>query len=61
MRYIVDMKNTEATIEALKSMTIEERMAYLKANHPELFEVKAPVVSFGKAPKDGWNESDKVK
>lgn len=54
------MKNTEATIEALKAMTIEERMAFLKANRPDLFQVQAPVVSFGKAPKDGWKESDRV-
>ena len=53
------MKNTEATIEALKSMTIEERMAFLRTNRPELFDSK-PVVSFGKAPKDGWKESDRV-
>lgn len=46
------------TIEALKSMTIEERMAYLKANRADLF--AAPVLSFGKAPKDGWKESDRV-
>lgn len=56
------MKNTEATtdqiIEALKSMTLDERIAYLQANRPELFDSR--IVSFGKAPKDGWKESDKV-
>jgi len=54
------MKNTEATIEALKLMTIEERMEFLRTNRPELFQVSPRVASFGKAPKDGWKESDRV-
>lgn len=56
----MDMKNTEATIEALKAMTVEERIAFLKASRPDLFEVQAPIVSFGKAPKDGWTEADRI-
>lgn len=55
------MKNTTKNlIEALKSMTADERIAALRVARPELFQVKAPVVSFGKAPKDGWTESDRV-
>ncbi len=53
-------KNTAATIEALKGMTTEERIAFLKASRPELFTVQAPVASFGKAPKDGWKDSDRI-
>ena len=56
----MESKTTAQIMEALKSMTIEERMAYLKAQRPEVFEVKAPVVSFGKAPKDGWTDADRV-
>ena len=58
------MKNTEATtdqmIEALKAMSVEDRIAYLQANRPELFDSRIQTVSFGKAPKDGWKDSDKV-
>ena len=58
----MDMKNTGATtdqmIEALKKMSIEERIAYLQANRPELFDSR--IVSFGKAPKGGWTDADKV-
>ena len=47
-------------IQAMKNMTTDERMAFLRQNRPEMFEAKAPVVSFGKAPKDGWKDSDRV-
>ena len=47
-------------VEAMKSMTTEQRMELLRASRPELFQVKAPVVFFGKAPKDGWKEGDRV-
>lgn len=53
-------KNAAELIEAMKSMTVEERMDYLKAQRPELFQVAPRVASFGKAPKDGWRESDRV-
>ncbi len=58
--YSTHMKNTEATIEALKGMTVEERIAFLQATRPELFQAKAPVVSFGKAPKSGWTDADRI-
>jgi len=51
-------KTTHELIEALKAMTVEERISFLQANRPELFQAKT--VSFGKAPKDGWKESDRV-
>jgi len=58
------MKNTEATtselIETLKSMSVEDRIAFLQANRPELFDSRIQTVSFGKAPQDGWKDSDKV-
>lgn len=54
------MNNTDELIEALKSMTVEERVAYLQAKRPELFDSRITTVSFGKAPKDGWKDSDKV-
>lgn len=58
------MKTNEQTtsemIQAMKSMTVEQRMELLRQSRPDLFEVKAPVVSFGKAPKDGWKDSDRV-
>jgi hypothetical protein len=52
---------TAELIESLKSMTVEQRMETLRASRPDLFQVKAPVVSFGKAPKDGWKDEDRVK
>jgi hypothetical protein len=57
----MESKTTAELIEAMKSMTVEERMAYLKASRPDFFEVKTPVVSFGKAPKGGWTDADRVK
>lgn len=51
---------TAELIEALKSMTVEQRMEALRASRPELFQVKPQTISFGKAPKDGWKDSDKV-
>lgn len=54
------MKNTDELLQAMKSMTVEERMALLRNSRADLFEAKAPVLSFGKAPKDGWKVSDRV-
>jgi len=58
------MNNNEATtdqmIEALKSMTLDERIAYLQANRPELFDSRIQTISFGKAPKDGWKDADRI-
>ena len=60
------MKNTEATkttaelIKMLKGMSVEDRIAYLQATRPELFDSRIQTVSFGKAPADGWKDSDKV-
>jgi hypothetical protein len=56
----MDMKNTDTDkmIETLKSMSVEERIAFLQANRPELFDSR--IVSFGKAPKDGWKDSDRI-
>jgi hypothetical protein len=53
-----DQMTTDEKIAALRSMTIEERVAALTP----AFEAAAAkrVVSFGKAPKDGWKESDRV-
>ena len=51
---------TSEMIQAMKTMTVEERMELLRKNRPDVFEAKAPVVSFGKAPKDGWKDSDRV-
>jgi len=58
----MDMKNTETTktIEALKSMSVEERIAFLQVNRPELFTTAPRIASFGKAPKDGWKDSDRI-
>jgi hypothetical protein len=57
-------KGTEMTGEemfkAMKSMTTEERVAFLNAQRPDLFTVQAPSISFGKAPKSGWTEADRV-
>jgi len=60
--YILSMKNTTTAelIEALKSMTVEQRMEALRASRPELFQAKQ-VISFGKAPKDGWRDEDRVR
>lgn len=54
------MNNTTTAelIEALKTMTQDERVAALRAARPELFQAR--VISFGKAPKDGWKDSDRV-
>lgn len=54
------MKNTDELIAAMKSMTPEQRMEALRAARPDLFQVKPQVVSFGKAPADGWKDSDRV-
>ena len=56
----MDMNNTDELIKALQSMTLEERIAYLTEKRPELFDSRIQTVSFGKAPKDGWKDSDKV-
>lgn len=57
------MKNrtTSEMIEALKSMTTEERIAYLKVNRPDVFEVRPRTISFGKAPKSGWTDEDRIR
>lgn len=49
---------TAELIEALRTMTPDERIAALRAARPDLY--KAPVISFGKAPADGWKDSDRV-
>ncbi len=51
---------TSEMIQAMKGMTVEQRMELLRTARPDMFEVKPRVVSFGKAPKDGWKESDRV-
>ena len=51
---------TNELIQAMKGMTTEQRMDFLRTNRPAAFEVKAPVLSFGKAPKDGWTEADRI-
>uniref|UniRef100_A0A6M3LTW6 Uncharacterized protein n=1 Tax=viral metagenome TaxID=1070528 RepID=A0A6M3LTW6_9ZZZZ len=58
------MKTNERTttelIEALKAMSVEDRISYLQATRPELFDSRIQTVSFGKAPKDGWKDSDRI-
>lgn len=46
---------TDEKIVALRSMTIEERLEALRP----IFQAPR-VVSFGKAPQDGWKEGDRV-
>lgn len=63
MCYIMCMKTSTTTtdlLQAMKSMTVEQRMELLRQSRPDMFEVKAPVLSFGKAPKDGWKDSDRI-
>ena len=54
-----EVTTTDKLIENLKSMSVEDRIAFLQEKRPELFDSR--IVSFGKAPKDGWKESDKIK
>ena len=56
----MESKTTAQMIEALKSMSLEERIAFLQKNRPELFDSRISTVSFGKAPKDGWKDSDRI-
>ena len=49
---------TDEKIVALRSMTIEERIEALRP----IFAAPAPrVISFGKAPKGGFTDADRVK
>ena len=48
------MTTTEKTA-ALREMTVEQRIEALRP----IFNAPT-VVSFGKAPKDGWKESDRI-
>lgn len=52
---------TQDMIQSMKSMSVEERMDFLKSQRPDIFESKPRVLSFGKAPKDGWKDEDLVK
>lgn len=53
------MTTDELIAQAVK-MTDEERLAFVMAQRPDLFTSAPRTVSFGKAPKDGWKDSDKV-
>jgi hypothetical protein len=62
--YITDMESktfgqmtTDEKIVALRAMTIEERVAALT---PMFQAAAVPTASFGKAPKDGWKDSDRI-
>lgn len=60
------MKNNTSTtaqqmIQSMKSMTVDERMSYLKSHRSDIFEATPRVMSFGKAPKGGWTDADRVK
>jgi hypothetical protein len=59
MEKTFEQMTTDEKIAALKGMTMEQRLEALRPVFADGFVVNRQV-SFGKAPKDGWKESDKV-
>jgi len=46
---------TAEKMEALRAMTLEERISAMQS-----LPIAPVVVSFGKAPKNGWTDADRV-